>query len=445
MKNNKKIIILGNGFRAMISAFLLSKKYNDISIISNTENIHGIMSPILWEGGNFDRGYQFFDGLDLDTKNILEDFVGKDILHNFGYGAATFTNNKIYEDHAIPYWPHKGLLFSLKSFFELLIMFFKKNEIKNIKSYKDLIKTIPKSIRKILEQGCQRNIGLASDKLSYLVSNFSPLLHYRQTILPDTISFYLKKNHFFEKKLACRRKKLSLDEISLYPKGKYIGYVSNIMEKKLKEIGINFIISKKSIVSKEKEVMKLKMDQNEINPDLIFMVAEMDDILNFFTEKITTNKNNHYVSQIFIYFSVENVISNYQYIHGNDTNILINRVNNLSLYGEKTSKGHNVISVEIPTKIDSEVWINTENYLTKIWYEVKKMKVVNYNENFINYKIFKIPKTICAPLLNFEDSKKKLQDFIKLNYENKIETPGLGVITRKKFIDAISQTIKKYD
>ena len=49
---------------------------------------------------------------------ILENFMGENILHNFGYGAATFTNNKIYKHHAIPYWPHNGIFFSLIVFGE---------------------------------------------------------------------------------------------------------------------------------------------------------------------------------------------------------------------------------------------------------------------------------------------------------------------------------------
>ena len=80
MQNNKKILIIGNGFRAMMSAFMCSKISNDVSIITNSENIHGIMGNLEWEGGRFDRGYQFFDGLDSNDKKILDEFVGKDIL-----------------------------------------------------------------------------------------------------------------------------------------------------------------------------------------------------------------------------------------------------------------------------------------------------------------------------------------------------------------------------
>jgi len=440
---NKKILIIGNGFRAMMTAFMCSKISNDVSIVTHSENVHGIMDNVEWEGGKFDKGYQFFDGLDDNDKEILEEFVGKGVLYNFGYGASTFTNNKIYENHAIPYWPHKGIFFALKSFFEMIALVFKKDNKEKITTYEDLIQSLPNSIKNLLVKACLRNTNLLPSEVSHLASNFSPLLHYRQTILPEKISYFLKKIKFFDKRLACRRKILKLDEISLYPKGKYIGYVSKIMENKLKELGVNFLISKNTKVSKVDKSLSLKIQEKVINPDYIFVVAELDDILTFFDEDISKEKNNHYVSQIFIYFSVKNIISKHQYVHGNDINFFINRINNLSLYGEKTSNGEKVISVEIPTGTNSDMWNNPEKYLEQIWLEIKSMKMIDRNEKFIKYKIFKIPKTISIPLKNFEKSKTKLEELVKNKYGNKIFFPGLGEITRKKFMNSVNSYIRR--
>ena len=91
----KKIFIIGSGFRAMMTAFYCSKETKDINIVSNNKNIHGVMSPINWLGGKFDKGYHFFDGFSSKNKKILENLVGKENLFNFGYGAASFTNNKV--------------------------------------------------------------------------------------------------------------------------------------------------------------------------------------------------------------------------------------------------------------------------------------------------------------------------------------------------------------
>ena len=142
----KKIFIIGSGFRAMMTAFYCAKETKDINIVSNNKNIHGVMSPINWLGGRFDKGYHFFDGFSSKNKKILENLVGKENLFNFGYGAASFTNNKVYPDHGIPYWPDKSITFSIISLFQYLLLAFKKN--KEIKSYDDLLKTLPKKLIK---------------------------------------------------------------------------------------------------------------------------------------------------------------------------------------------------------------------------------------------------------------------------------------------------------
>ena len=40
-------------------------------------------------------------------------------LYNFKYGASTFSNNFLYRDHAIPYWPAYGKLFVIKLLFSI--------------------------------------------------------------------------------------------------------------------------------------------------------------------------------------------------------------------------------------------------------------------------------------------------------------------------------------
>jgi len=106
-------IIIGNGFRAMMTAYASASNDKKTLLITHSKNIGGVLSPLNWEGGSFDKGYQFFDGCDQYCKNVLENFLGKDVFTDFGYGAASVTNRKIYEYHALPYWPHMGIKFRL--------------------------------------------------------------------------------------------------------------------------------------------------------------------------------------------------------------------------------------------------------------------------------------------------------------------------------------------
>ena len=149
-------------------------------------------------------------------------------------------------------------------------------------------------------------------------------------------------------------------------------------------------------------------------------------------------KNNHYVSQILYYFATNKLFSKYQYVHGNDINIKINRATNLSLYGEKTEKNEFVISAEVPTKINSDIWNKSDEYKDHIWNELKKMKMVDLDQKYENYKIFKLEKTLSVPLVDFEDTLKKLSLLINEKYMGKIYLPGMGTFTRNIFMESLN-------
>ena len=88
----------------------MKKKNYDVKIIFE-KSIKGVLSSVKIEMETFDLGYQFFDGLDKETERFIRNMFSNEDLFNFKYGASTFTNNILYEDHAIPYWMSYGKLF----------------------------------------------------------------------------------------------------------------------------------------------------------------------------------------------------------------------------------------------------------------------------------------------------------------------------------------------
>ena len=161
-------IIIGNGFRAMITAYVSASKNKQTLLITHSKNIGGVLSPLNWEGGCFDKGYQFFDGCDQYCKNILENFLGKEVLTDFGYGAASVTNKKIYEYHALPYWPYMGIKFRLIAIIEIIkkLIFINKTDHK---SYLDLISNHPKNIKNILIKACKKILHFLQKKFHILL------------------------------------------------------------------------------------------------------------------------------------------------------------------------------------------------------------------------------------------------------------------------------------
>ena len=60
---NQKTLIIGSGFNALATAYLLKKKNHDVKVFFE-RNIKGVLGSVQIEDENFDLAYQFFDGLD---------------------------------------------------------------------------------------------------------------------------------------------------------------------------------------------------------------------------------------------------------------------------------------------------------------------------------------------------------------------------------------------
>ncbi len=444
-KQNFDIVIIGSGYRAMVTAYLLLKKNKKVLIISKSKDLFGIMKPLNWKGGKFDKGFHFFDGINEHQKKFLNEFVGENILYDFGFGGASLTNNKIYPYHAIPYWPYLGSIFCIKVFLSYI---FKYNNnihgiIENTNSYQDLLNLIPNKIKEILTAECERRIGLHPKELSNRFQDF-PFFNFRQTIFPDKLSTFLKKKfEYFDHTIASRRSSIGLECISLYPKGQNMGVAAEIMKQKIINKGA-ILIDSSSIKIKKDATNKVLviLEGKEIIANKIFIVTEIDDALNFFEKEITNRKNIYYLPQIFYFFSTDKINSRFQYVQGNTIGNLINRANNMSLYGEKTSNNENVISAEVADS-NKDLWDNPEKYLWKVWHELKLMGLVSKNQNYSGYEIYPIKKTAPLQLVEFNKSCEDLKLFLKNNYEDRVLFPGLGERTsRSFFLDDVEKTIE---
>ena len=120
----KKILIIGSGFNALATAYFLKNKNYDIKILYE-RSLKGVLGSVKIENENFDLGYQFFDGLDQETEKFIRNMYSNEDLYNFKYGASTYSNNLLYEDHAMPYWKSYGVLFTIKAFIFYLEKFIK--------------------------------------------------------------------------------------------------------------------------------------------------------------------------------------------------------------------------------------------------------------------------------------------------------------------------------
>lgn len=439
----KKILIIGSGFNALATAYFLKRKNYDIKIIFE-RSIKGVLGSIKIENENFDLGYQFFDGLDQETDKFIRHMFLNEDLHNFTYGASTFSNNFLYEDHAIPYWTSYGKLFVLKAFIFYLKKFLKSFFLKSKKKFNnlsDLFNQLPLNIRNVVSKGCEKHYQIKPQELDIVANEMSTFTNFRQTLFSDYISNLLKKNsHFFDEHLASRRKSNhSLENISLYPKGKNMEFITDKLIEKLTNQGVifekcnfdevNLIPSLKQVQFKDEKFDQVVITTSLSNTQRLFQIN---------LEKIYE----HYVSQVFVYFTVKKINFKFQYTQVNDLNLYSSRISNCSLYSKITGESNNLLIVEIPLTNNDKLW-NDDNKLIDIaWNEVIKCGVVKSEEKYKTVKVLKIAKTFPVPKVNFFDFVNEIDLNLKNKFYGNVNMIGQGIFTRHKFVKELLNKFK---
>ncbi len=361
---------------------------------------------------------------------------GKENLHNFKYGASTFSNNYFYAYHAIPYWPAYGRFFILKALIFYLMSFFKNlffSKKKKNENLEDAFNDLPPNINSIIKKACKKHFQISSEKLAVNAYQWSTFTQIRQTLFNDKISNFLKKkSKFFDQKLASRRLSNSkLENISLYPKNKNMEFLADKLINSLTDNGVVFKKTDFNDLKIDNFEKKIKIN-NEIF-DKIIVTTGLENSQRLFKTNIN-NDVEHFVSQIFLYFTVKLVNFKFQYTHINDIDLICSRISNCSLYSKLTKEGNNVLIAEVPLSIENELWENDKKLKLMAWNEIQKCGMVDDKLNYKSVKIIKVKKTVAVPKVHYYETLNKFKEIINNKYKNNVEFIGQGIISRHNFV-----------
>ena len=167
--------------------------------------------------------------------------------------------------------------------------------------------------------------------------------------------------------------------------------------------------------------------------DNIIVTTSLGNVQKLF--KMNLEKNyEHYVSQIFVYFTINKNNFKFQYVQVNDLNLYSSRISNCSLYSKTTKDSSNLIIVEIPLTNKNRLWDDEDELKSIAWNEVIKCGIVEKEDKYLNAKVIKIEKTFAVPKIKFFDFLNEIDLNLKNRFYGNINMIGQGIFTRHIFV-----------
>lgn len=436
-----KWIIIGGGFKGIITAVILLKYNQEVTIIESGSALGGHLKGIKWNGYNLDLGCQIFDNSNSDITRFLFDILGSnvkpiDVLY------AGVTNNHWSKNYTVPDLSHEE---SLKAQIS--------DEIKNLKSLplqesetleEYLHHRFGKTAGELLCKAADKKLGIAPNLLSSQAKDI--LFFERVKVFNEDISINLKEDPFYDERLAVFSHSDPMKYYSeaakdykyrnFYPKVGGMSSFSEQAEDFLIRNGVEIIYSDE--IDSVLENLLVTKKGLTLSFERLVWSADVASLENKLLARDVIHDYVYSLPMVLVYFevSVKN-LGPYTYIHDHSTDTYIFRASTAGLYSGQIINDKTYICCEIPTSLGSAIWDNPELYIESIWQEVCDLNVCS-GELPETFKILKAPRTFSLPLIGYSP----VYEQLKIDLSNKM--PNLFFIDPlKTSLTDISDTILK--
>jgi protoporphyrinogen oxidase len=423
------IVVVGGGFKGIVAAKYLSDQGAEVTLIEQGKKLGGIHFSIPWDGFQLDLGCHLFSNEDDRTTQLIFDLLGekpvaispvvKSIYHGkptVGIEYPDFTSlpseqvAKCLLDLLEHTAANKSLILA-KPALEL-----------NLESF--LTQRYGTEMAHAIDQSLQKMLLINSKELSSVA--FSAIPARRVSLVNPELASLLKTVPLFDELIL----KSSADDPMRYVKDKASGFETRCFypahggmgafsissRQHLADIGVRIktetAINKLERLGSDKFNLSLDNSEN-IKCDYIFWTSGSQTLSDSLGLNIELSEHTHKVPMVLFYFDVpEDSIGPYSWVQNFDHDDLVYRASAPSTFGKGTApEGRAYVTAEVTTQHDSDIYLNPETYVRRVWQEVVKSGVSD-SEIPDHYKIIKTPTSYKFPKASFAHASSSLNAYL---------------------------------
>ena len=435
----KKILILGAGITGLSTAWKLSNKGYDVTLIEKDTKVGGLAKTINFKENYFDIGPHSFFSEDKEIYEVvtsLFDNIHEEIPKVKRSVKMFFMN--YYVDYPLsaksilfqmgPIIPFLSFISFMKSFIKSF--FIKKTDKKNLTVekwarenfgnflFKNFFKPYTEQFWKISTEGLSHRVIPASKKLDFA-----------KTLKHLFVNKYLE----FSKREPGSLNLVQRESLpTFYPK-KGFGEISKKIAEKFKNNNgkINLNEQVEEVVLEKNNEFIVKTNKTTYKGDIVISTLPLDYFVEIFNplnknkKSTDASKRLNYLSLTMLYLIIKKKdVLGCQYCYF--INRPYNRVSNLNLFSDEVSvKGTNAISIEISCHKDSQIWKQKDKEIFDLCIQsLEKDKILN-KEDVLDWKVLKVPNVYPIYKMNYENDLNVIENEFK-NIKNFYSIGRLG-------------------
>jgi protoporphyrinogen oxidase len=424
-----KIVVVGGGFKGIVAAKYLADHDVDTVLIEQGRNLGGVHFSIPWDGFQLDLGCHLFSNEDNRTTQLLFDLLGEEPV---GINPMLKSVYQGKETHGIEYpdftsLPSEQVADCLVDLLEHAAInqstiLDKPTLEQNLASY--LASRYGVKTADLLNRSLEKMLLIDTKELSSVA--FSAIPARRVSLANTELASLLKTLPLLDELILksssddpmryVRDKTSGFDCRCFYPANGGMGAFSMASRQHLADIGVT-IRTETSIKKIEREstqrINLILADSEELACDYVFWTSGSQTLSNTLGLNIDLSEHIHLVPMVIFYFDVpKSLIGPYSWIQNFDRDDLIYRASAPSSFGNGTApEGRAYVTAEITTRHDSDIFLNSESYVHRVWQELVKLGV---SEGDVpeHYKIIKTPVSYKFPKASFAQAVCGLNDHL---------------------------------
>lgn len=432
------VIVLGNGFNALYSAYYYRKKGLSVALLLDRKPLGGAMRSFQWENLTVDLGVHNLDLRRKSSRDFYKEILGKDLISWEKSDFASFNGIKFTNGIECP--DLEGVTgFDLGTLNSSIAAH--KNAKMPAKNFKDLIGSrfgypvsdyIEKQARRFTSADLNKLSPRCIESLSFLSRVFfrSDKVMERQKLSKPyyneayAVSAFSKKKEFLGSNAH--------GKTFGYPKGGLLTFCRKF-EDYLKKNKITLISGKVLKCRIMDQLKKIELENEIICSDHIYSTIPIRQTYEMFVgEKYNDYRN--IGGTILVAYRIKGANLGqgigYEYIHDFSSDAQFFRVGAVSIKAEKRAEG--IVCVEIPFDPKKSSSKSHEINPERIWKRVKDLKFVKAYSSYCDFKILKHGRTHTFLTVKEEREDRKLQDRLE---DRKIDTIPSLLRGREAFID----------